>query len=212
LTTNNKTQLKVQNTSGASGTRVLFNLINNGGIRFDMFDQTTGSNWVFQNQFGTFDVTLAGTGTREFRFNPNGNLEISGTLLQSSSRSVKNTVVPADELDILEKLIRLPVFAWSYNREEGVTHIGPMSEDFHETFGVGSTDKSIATVDASGVALAAIQGLKFEKDSEISRLKEALRKQEEALLRQEDRIVQLEMMLSEVLRQKSANQQIGQRH
>jgi hypothetical protein len=34
-----------------------------------------------------------------------------------------------------------------------------VAQDFHAAFGVGTDDKHIATVDADGVALAAIQGL-----------------------------------------------------
>jgi uncharacterized protein YceH (UPF0502 family) len=34
-----------------------------------------------------------------------------------------------------------------------------MAQDFHAAFGLGADDKHIATVDADGVALAAIQGL-----------------------------------------------------
>jgi hypothetical protein len=34
-----------------------------------------------------------------------------------------------------------------------------MAQDFYAAFGLGSTDKGIATVDSDGVALAAIQAL-----------------------------------------------------
>ncbi len=37
--------------------------------------------------------------------------------------------------------------------------MGPMAEDFKANFGLGGDGKSIGTVDADGVALAAIQGL-----------------------------------------------------
>ena len=61
-----------------------------------------------------------------------------------------------------------------------------MAQDFHAAFGLGATDTAIATVDADGVALAAIQGLsqKLEetradvkrRDAEIAELKRALEK------------------------------------
>ena len=35
---------------------------------------------------------------------------------------------------------------------------GPMAQDFYAAFGLGNSDKSIGLLDASGVALAAIQG------------------------------------------------------
>lgn len=172
LRADNTTMFQLENESTTVGTRVLFNLINNGGVRFDMLDNDTGNNWVFQNQFGTFDITLAGTGTREFRFNPNGNLEISGTLSQSSSREVKHGFERISPRTVLDRIVELPIMKWSYNREKGITHIGPTSEDFFDIFGLGSSEKSITTVDASGVAFAAIQGLKSEKDEQIIFLSE----------------------------------------
>jgi len=45
-----------------------------------------------------------------------------------------------------------------------------MARDFHAAFGLGESEKRINTVDADGVALAAIQGLNQkleEKDREI---------------------------------------------
>jgi hypothetical protein len=59
----------------------------------------------------------------------------------------------------------------------GVRHIGPVAQDFHAAFNVGADDKHIATVDADGVALAAIQGLHAllkEKDTRIASLEERL--------------------------------------
>ena len=48
-----------------------------------------------------------------------------------------------------------------------------MAQDFHAAFGVGTDDKHIATVDADGVALAAIQGLnqKLENRSQESEVR-----------------------------------------
>ena len=37
--------------------------------------------------------------------------------------------------------------------------MGPMAQDFFAAFGLGDSDKHITTVDADGVALAAIRGL-----------------------------------------------------
>ena len=38
-------------------------------------------------------------------------------------------------------------------------HMGPMAQDFRAAFGLGEDERHISTVDADGVALAAIQGL-----------------------------------------------------
>ncbi len=49
---------------------------------------------------------------------------------------------------------------WSYKSQDpSIRHIGPMAQDFAEAFQVGEDSKHITTVDADGVALAAIQGL-----------------------------------------------------
>lgn len=189
-------KLQIENTGSALGTQVMLNLINSGGVRFDMLDSSTGSNWVFQNQFGSFDVTLAGTGTREFRFYPNGNLELSGSLIQASSREIKNSITSVDQQSVLDRVVALPINTWSYKKEQGVTHMGPMAEDFYESFGLGSTDKGIASVDTGGVALAAIQGMKKEKDIEIAALKAELKAQK---IEYEERLLRLEMNLSRLL-------------
>ena len=65
-----------------------------------------------------------------------------------------------DPRDILARVAALPVTQWSYRNEPGVRRIGPVAQDFHAAFGLGSNDKTIATGDESGVALAAIQGLR----------------------------------------------------
>ena len=50
----------------------------------------------------------------------------------------------------------MPIYEWQY-RGEARRHIGPMAQDFHKAFNLGDDDKTIATIDADGVALAAIK-------------------------------------------------------
>ena len=67
---------------------------------------------------------------------------------------------------------------------KGVRHIGPMAQDFKAAFGVGESDTGIATVDADGVVLAAIQGLnqKLEETrAENAELKRRLQELEKAV-------------------------------
>ena|ERR1700690_1947716 len=59
----------------------------------------------------------------------------------------------------------------------GMKHIGPVAQGFHTAFGPGDSNRAIGTVNESGVALAAIQGLnqKLEqKETEITELKARL--------------------------------------
>jgi hypothetical protein len=77
-----------------------------------------------------------------------------------SDRNRKKNVTPADTKQILDKVAQLPISTWTYNDEpSGVRHLGPMAQDFHASFGLGNDDKTYHSVDAHGVALAAIQAL-----------------------------------------------------
>ena len=61
----------------------------------------------------------------------------------------------------LEKLEDLPVERWRYKEGLGLgegDHIGPYSEDFKETFGLGD-GKTINIIDAVGIGLSATKGL-----------------------------------------------------
>src|SRR5439155_5617695 len=84
----------------------------------------------------------------------------SGAWESLSDRAAKVAIQPLDGRDVLQRLVSLPVSRWSYAAQgQGITHIGPMAQDFAQAFGVGEDERHIATVDADGVALAAIQGL-----------------------------------------------------
>jgi hypothetical protein len=80
-------------------------------------------------------------------------------------KCLKAGFTPISPLQILEKVVALPLTNWHYKAEPGARHIGPVSEDFHRAFGLGKNSKSIPTVDADGVALAAIQGLYRENQA-----------------------------------------------
>jgi Chaperone of endosialidase len=76
-----------------------------------------------------------------------------------SDRNAKESLAPVSPSEVLEKVVSMPVSSWSYKTEKGVTHLGPMAQDFYQAFKLGTDDRHIGTVDAEGVALAAIQGL-----------------------------------------------------
>jgi len=77
----------------------------------------------------------------------------------TSDRAAKENFAPVNCGEVLEKVVALPLARWNFKHEPGVAHLGPVAQDFHAAFGLGTDDKHIATVDADGVALAAIQGL-----------------------------------------------------
>src|SRR5579863_285094 len=56
-----------------------------------------------------------------------------------SDRNVKRDFEPVDGRGVLESLARVPMSTWSYRSEDrSVRHLGPMAQDFHEAFGLGS--------------------------------------------------------------------------
>jgi hypothetical protein len=116
----------------------------------------------------------------------NGTLITAGPVNPPSDRHVKTAFHAVNARSILEKVAALPLMTWAYTNSPDVRHVGPVAQDFHAAFGVGTDDKHIATVDADGVALAAIQGLNQkldEKDAEIESLKQRLANLEKLLIK-----------------------------
>ncbi len=105
-----------------------------------------------------------------------------GSWSSVSDRAAKENFVAVDTRDILQRLLRVPVSEWNYRSQDAsIRHVGPVAEDFRAAFGVGESERMISTVDAQGVAFAAIQGLNTkledrlaEKDREIAELKRAV--------------------------------------
>ena len=96
----------------------------------------------------------------------------------TSASAAKTGVEPVDPTQALEGVQSLEINTWEFTDGDGGRHLGPMAEDFAETFGVGNGDESIATVDADGVALAAIQGLAHRLEGRTDRLREQLAEKE----------------------------------
>ena len=77
-----------------------------------------------------------------------------------SDRYLKEHFAPVDPHAMLARVAALPIETWNYKGQDPrVRHIGPMAQDFAAAFAVGHDDRHIHVIDASGVALAAIQGL-----------------------------------------------------
>jgi hypothetical protein len=84
----------------------------------------------------------------------------SGTWSNLSDRNAKKAIESVVPEQVLSKLEAMPVTTWQYTSEvSGARHMGPMAQDFRAAYGLGDSDRGITTVDGTGVALAAIQGL-----------------------------------------------------
>jgi hypothetical protein len=121
-------------------------------------------------------------GSRQFRFDGMTSVHIAGEATMTavnltSDRNAKEDFKPVSARSVLEKVASLAITEWQYKEQPGVRHIGPVAQDFREAFGVGRDEKHITTVDADGVALAAIQGLNAkvdEKDARIQQLEQTV--------------------------------------
>lgn len=108
----------------------------------------------------------------------NGNaayLTKGGVWTNASSREFKEDFETIDNEDLLEKINKMSITKWKY-KGTNETHIGPMAEEFKELFDLGivGENKSISTIDASGIALSAIQAL-YKKNQDLEQQIEELK-------------------------------------
>jgi len=139
-----------------------------------MWTQTVGADPDVVD--GTMWTLQADDNAVAMRVTHDGNLELAGMVLNTSSRSAKSGFTSVDSDDVLDRVDALPVSRWRYTRDaSGAEHISPMAEDFHAAFGLGPDARHLAPQDLAGVAVVSVQALhdkvKTQK-AEIAQLKE----------------------------------------
>jgi hypothetical protein len=141
-----------------------------------------------------------GGGVELMRLN-GGGLTVRGVFVSSSDRNAKEHFQPVNTREVLEKVAALPMTRWNFKEDASHEHLGPMAQDFHAAFGLGIDDKHIATVDADGVALAAIQGLNEKLEEKEARIRELendrsiLKQQQAEISELKQRLEKLEQLL-----------------
>jgi len=188
---------------GNADVQLIVDNANQEGIQFGAFNGGAGTNdatfEIAHSNGATYAprMTLSGSGAVTIRSNNTAaNTGVSmaanaGSWSSLSDRSLKMAIVPVDTDAVLARVLDLPMSTWSYIAQgEAIRHMGPMAQDFAAEFGLGENDTTISTVDADGVALAAIQGLNAKLEAQNARLSA----QNEALLA---RLEALEAALSE---------------
>lgn len=133
--------------------------VSTGANKFEV--RATGGVRLVTNSAATAGVTLAAG---------------SGSWSSISDRNMKDQIESVDGEVVLQQVSALPIYTWRYKAQSAdVRHMGPMAQDFHAAFKLnGADDRSIATVDPDGVALAAIQGLNAKLERENEALRERL--------------------------------------
>ncbi|HLZ89210.1 MAG TPA: tail fiber domain-containing protein, partial [Puia sp.] len=151
-----------------------------------VFGDTAVKTWLFNTgaAAGTGKALVVGSNAA------NGNgayLTTGGVWTNASDRAKKDHFVVVDRDEILDKIRQLPIARWNYKGLEE-QHIGPVAQDFYRLFQVGTDDKTISTIDPSGIALVGVQGLseKLERQQqEIAQLEGRLAAGQDAILRQQ---------------------------
>jgi hypothetical protein len=167
------------NATGINSAAVQARSENANGIAIYGSSTSTDSTLVLNNG-GTGDIIRGfNGGALQLQLQSDGDLVIGGALTQNSDRSRKEAIEPVDVQAVLDALRELPMFSWRYKHDrDAARHIGPMAQDFHAAFGLGSTPKGIAVVDAQGVSLAALQAL-ADRNAELERQLLELEKRQE---------------------------------
>ena len=105
-------------------------------------------------------VNIYDDGTDLIKASNGAHLTVGGQWANASDAALKANFADVDARTVLRNLAEMPIRTWNYKAEDERTrHIGPTAQDFAAAFGCGGDDKSIGTIDADGVALAAIKGL-----------------------------------------------------
>ena len=119
--------------------------------------------------------------------------------IAASDRAGKDHLQDVDPLDVIAKVLALNVSTWNWKSQEAsIRHMGPMAQDFRAAFGLGEDDKHISTVDADGVALAAIQGLNAKLGRQIADKDARIDLQQQRIAELETRLQQLESLRGEL--------------
>jgi hypothetical protein len=137
------------------------------GYSFVINDATVASTRLIVK----WDSGNVGIGT----INPTNKLQVNGgitctALNQTSDRNAKENFKSVSPQEVLDKVAALPITTWNFKNLKDGRHMGPMAQDFYATFGLGSGETTITSVDPDGVALAAIQGLNQRLEAKSQRL------------------------------------------
>jgi hypothetical protein len=140
-----------------------------------------------------------------------------------SDSNGKDNLRIVDAKLVLKEVASIPIATWNWKSQDAsIRHMGPMAQDFYAAFGLGDTPKGISTVDADGVALAAIQGLNAkvdeqaallqtklenavqEKDGQLAEQGATIREQQRQLARLSERVQRAEALAADVVALKAA--------
>jgi hypothetical protein len=116
-----------------------------------------------------------------------------GSFTAYSDRNAKENFSATDGREVLARVVAMPIETWNYKAQDAsIRHMGAMAQDFKAAFGLGETDKGITTIDADGVALAAIQGLNQKLEEQAA----TIQSKDQRITELEQRLERLEKLMS----------------
>jgi hypothetical protein len=121
----------------------------------------------------------------------------------SSDRNLKEAIRAISPLDVLGKVLALPLSTWQF-KGSSQRHLSPMAQDFWAAFGLGEDDRHVSSSDLSGVALAAVQGLDSKLAGAMGTLAAAAEAKDAVIAAQQDKISSLERANAAMLRELAA--------
>jgi hypothetical protein len=140
-------KLVIDNSSIMSGYSLIYGEFDNNILKFN--------GKVGINIYPTHIIHLSG-----------GAYSDGATWTNNSDRNLKENFEPVDGAMIIYLIDQLPVTKWNYKTDSpSIKHIGPVAQDFYAIFGLGNDDKSISSIDPSGIALVAIKELSRQNKS-----------------------------------------------
>ncbi len=115
--------------------------------------------------------------------------------VNASDKNSKENFEKIDGEELLEKISDLEITKWNYKGDKDAEHIGPTAQDFKKAFGVGADDKSISTIDPSGIALAAIKELYAQLKSKDREMDEQLKARDKQISELREQLEKLQKLI-----------------
>lgn len=146
-----------------------------GKLKFEVVpncegDPVGGKMWIT----GSGNVGI-GNPAPSARLHVAGGAILEGDVALGSSRTIKHEIEPLDGVEILSAIRELPLYSWKYREDPAqASHVGPMAEDIHAAFRLGSDEKHLSPSDSAGLALAAVQGLDQRVEARLDELRETV--------------------------------------
>ena len=186
----NAAAIILDNTTPVTGRRWEWHALDNGKLQLADFD--AAATRLVIDTAGNVGIGTA---------SPASALQVVGTVTATafnppSDRNLKENFAPVSPREVLDKVTALPISRWNFKGDAATPHVGPMAQDFHAAFGLGTDERHIATVDADGVALAAIQGLNSKVEVSSQKTQGSIQKLQEENAELKLRLEKLERLMS----------------